>query len=654
MSRFLRRSPCLLFLCLLALVTLAPVARAGDDWLPITPEELKMTSEPKAPGAPAIFLYRQVDRDDQMYHERFYSRIKILTEEGRKYGDVEIPFLKGHGNIKEIQARTVHPDGTSVNFDGKIYEKTIVKAKGVKYLAKTFTLPDVQAGSIIEYRYTREIEEGYVFDSQWLLSEELFTKQARFSLHRSTLYTLETSWPRGLPEGTNPPKDDHSTMRMESQNIPAFQVEDYMPPENEEKYRVDFRYVFTFEKDPVKFWKEEGKRLSRGIETFVNKRKAMERALEEIVTPADTADQKLQKIYARCQKIRNTAFESDKTQQERDREKLKEIQSVEDVWKRGYGNGREITWLFLALARAAGFDARPVLVSTRDQHFFNEQLMNSADLNTNVVLVKLNGKDLFLDPGTAFAPYGLLPWHETGVKGLSLDKEGGEWVTTPYSALTESGVERKAALELDESGSLQGKVTVTFKGLSALWRRIDENEEDAAARKKLLEDEIKGSIPLAAEAELTNDPDWNSSSTALVAEFHLKVPGWASAAGRRTFLPMGLFGGGEKHVFEHASRVYPIYFSYPYEDLDDVTIALPQGLQVGSLPPPKNIDAKQCQYQTEADNRSGALHLSRHFSMNLKLLDTKYYGALRSFYDAVRTGDEQQVILSGSNSAAQN
>src|SRR5271168_2358461 len=37
---------------------------SGDDWQPITPEELKMTSEAKAPGAPAVILYRQIDRDD--------------------------------------------------------------------------------------------------------------------------------------------------------------------------------------------------------------------------------------------------------------------------------------------------------------------------------------------------------------------------------------------------------------------------------------------------------------------------------------------------------------------------------------------------------------------------------------------------------------
>src|SRR5207344_2821443 len=41
------------------------LVQASDDWLPVDTAELKMTAEPKAPGAPAIYLYRQVDRDDK-------------------------------------------------------------------------------------------------------------------------------------------------------------------------------------------------------------------------------------------------------------------------------------------------------------------------------------------------------------------------------------------------------------------------------------------------------------------------------------------------------------------------------------------------------------------------------------------------------------
>src|SRR5438105_9771915 len=122
-----------LFLLALLLAVLGAVrpthpVSAGDEWQPISQEELKMTSVPEAPGAPAVYLYRQVDRDDNTHtpHEYNYARIKILTEEGRKYADVEIPFFKEEGDIHGIKARTIRPDGSSVNFEGKSFNKTIV------------------------------------------------------------------------------------------------------------------------------------------------------------------------------------------------------------------------------------------------------------------------------------------------------------------------------------------------------------------------------------------------------------------------------------------------------------------------------------------------------------------------------------------------
>jgi len=98
-----------------------------------------MTSEPLASGAPAIILWRQVDRDDrgETAHENNFVRIKILKEEGRKYADVEIPFFKSTGNnVVGIKGRTIRPDGSVVEYSGKVFDKSIVKAKGVKYMAK--------------------------------------------------------------------------------------------------------------------------------------------------------------------------------------------------------------------------------------------------------------------------------------------------------------------------------------------------------------------------------------------------------------------------------------------------------------------------------------------------------------------------------------
>jgi len=629
---------------------------AGDEWQPISQEELKMTALPEAPGAPAVYLYRQVDRDDQEAHEYNYLRVKILTEEGRKQGDVEIPFFKEVGNIHSIKARTIRPDGSIANFDGKIYEKTIVKAKGIKYLAKTFTLSDVQVGSIIEYYYMKSWDRGLYFkEAHWILAEELYTRRAKFSLKPIPAFVLRWSWPVGLPQGTNPPKNENGMIHLETQNVPVFQIEDYMPPENELKMRVDFVYSEgNTEKDPGKFWKNEGKSQFQRVEEFVGKRKAMEQAVAQIVAPNDTPEAKLQKIYARVQQMRNTSYEREKTEQEQKREKRKDTNNVEDVWKNGYGSGRQLTWLYLGLVRAAGVEAYPVLVSRRDEYFFNSGYMNPSQLNDNVVLIKSNGKDVYCDPGTIFTPYGLLPWAETAVTGLRLDKEGGSWVTTSLPPGSASLIERKANLKLTETGSLEGKLTVTFSGLEALWRRIEERNEDATNRKKFLEDQVKEYIPVGIEVDLTNKPDWGASSHNLVAEFDLKVPGWASGAGRRALLPVGLFGGPEKHVFEHANRVHPIYFPYPSEKADDLTIELPLGWQVNNLPPPQNLDAKAALYSLKAENNKGTLHLTRQLNMDLLMVDLKLYPTLRNFFQVVRTGDEQQIILQPGGVAAGN
>jgi transglutaminase-like putative cysteine protease len=629
----------------------------ADEWQPISPEELKMTSLPEAPGAPAVILYRQVDRDDNAKtgNEQNYVRIKILTEEGRKYADVEIPFFHDQGNVIAIRGRTVRPDGSVANFDGKTYDKMIVKARGVKYQAKTFTLPDVQVGSIVEYRYAYDMAENYVYDSHWILSNELFTRRAKFSLKPNREFALRWSWPVGLPQGTNAPKQEPSTtiVRMESQNIPAFQVEDFMPPENELKFRVDFEYSEgDLEQDPVKFWRQRGKKLNGQVESFLGKPKSMEQAVAQIVSPSDSPEVKAQKIYARVQQLRNTSYEVEKTDQEQKRAKAKEGGNAEELLKLGYGNGRDITWTYLALVRAAGIEAYPVWVSSRSEYFFNPKLMRSNQLNANLALLKLNGKEVYCDPGTAYVPFGLLPWGETAVTGLKLDKDGGNWVTTTLPGSLQSQIDRKAEMKLLDDGTLAGKVTVTFSGLEAMSRRVEERNEDEAARKKYLEDQLREYIPVGVEADLTNKPEWSNAGRPLVAVYDLKVPGWASAAGHRALLPVGLFSATEKQLFEHANRVHPIYFQFPFEKHDDVTIDLPLGWNVSSVPKELNQDAKAVAYDLKVENDKGTLHLTRLLRCDLLMIEQKLYPTLRAFFQTVRTGDEEQIIVQPGAAAA--
>jgi hypothetical protein len=650
-----------LFLILAAGKFFPSKVAAGIGFQPVSSEELKMTAEPLAPGAPAIILYRQVDRDDngQTSHEDNYVRIKVLTEEGRQYANVELPFVKALDDINNVHGRTIRPDGSIAEFDGKIVEQEVLKSHGLKVLAKTFALPDAEPGAILEYFYTYDYKERWFFESHWILNEDLFTRAARFSLkpyaHAGANLAVRWSW-QNLPPGVSPPNQTpDGVIRLEVHNVPAFQKEDFMPPADELKAHVDFVYDSRIGiQNASDYWKALGKQRDAQLESFVGKHKAMEQAVGQIVSPNDPAELKLRKIYDRVQQIRNTSYELKKTEQERTRDKEKTDENVEDVWKRGYGSGVQLTWLYLAMVRAAGFEAYGCWVSDRRNYFFDPATMQGGKLDANVVLVKLNGSDLYLDPGGEFTPFGLLKWTETGVKGLRLDKDGGTWIQTTLPQSSESRMERVAKLKLSDNGDLQGKLTVTFTGLAAMYYRLDVRHADDIERKKFLEDHVKRQVPVAAEVELTNKPDWQASETPLVAEFNIKIPGWASGAGKRVLIPAGVFTEREKHIFEHVDRIHPIYFEYPYEKSDDVSIELPTGWQVASVPPAQDQQKGVVGYILKVENGKDTLRLTRKLKVDFLLLQVKFYPALRNFFQQVRTADEEQIVLQPGAATASN
>jgi hypothetical protein len=625
---------------------LAAVAAHADDWLPVTPEELHMTEEPKAPRAPAIYLYHQVDRDDASSEESVYVRLKILTDEGRKYGDVEIPFNAEHERVVGIEARTIRPDGTIAPFDGKIYDTPIVKARGVRYVAKTFTLGEVQAGSIVEYRFRRRLSPLYIFDSHWILNDDLFTRHGKYTLVKSQYFSLAWSWPEGLPAGSAPPESKHGRIELETHDVPAFVTEEYMPPEDALKQRVDFVYsVSTRGTDFDHFWAEYSRESYRAVDSFIDHRRAMEKALATIVAPGDSPEAERRKIYDRVQRMRNLNFDARSESDEALRDKANSNHDAADVWDHGYGTGDQLTWLFLALLRVAGMEADPVFVSTRDTYFFNPKTQNAGELNTNVIRVRESGNDLYFDPGSAYVPYGMLPWQETGVTGLILAKSGVTWITTPTPPAADSRIEHKAVLHLTDRGSLEGHVTVTYTGLAAHSERVAERQEDAVGRKRDLEKDLQSDIPVTIEVELVNQPDWESSAPVLVAEFNVTMPGWVTSAGSRWLMPAAVFAGADRQMFTHAERIHPIYFSYPYRQDDDVTITLPPGFTVASTPQGQVLDLKAFVYSLANENTDAGLHQTRQLAVQGTLIPVKFHDSVYRFFQTVRSQDEQQVVV---------
>ena len=76
-----------------------------------------------------------------------------------------------------------------------------------------------------------------------------------------------------------------------------------------------------------------------------------------------------------------------------------------------------------------------------------------------------------------------------------------------------------------------------------------------------------------------------------------------------------------------------------------MTITPASGSQIANLPQSQHIDVKGCAYSTTAENKNGSLFVSRNLTVRMFLMDPKSYGVLHNFFQAVRNGDDQQVVL---------
>lgn len=600
-----------------------------------------MTSVPFAPGAPAVILDWVQWRDDVDMREYEYVRIKILSEEGKKYGDVAVPYIPVLANLDKIEARTTRPDGTVVPFSGKMFEKLIIKTGGVRMLSKTFSLPDVRPGSIIEYRYTLGMRNMLLFGKRFTVQRELPVVREVIQLRPYTAFVNFFGY-RGLPPGKKPEMTgDHYELVLE--NIPAFEEEQYAPPEAEVKPIVNFYYMAEkIELDD--FWKKEGKQLTSSIEDFISGDPApIHNAAAEAIAGAQTADEKLRRLYAVTQKVRNLAYESDKTVAEE--RKLRDNHSAQDVLRNGYGYSGEITRLFIALARSAGFEAHSVRVGSRDDSFFSKKLPVSEQLDAELAVVVVDGKEMVLDPGTPNAPYGIVAWQKGHVPGLKLvKKQDAAWFDTPTLQAADALITRKAVLHI-EGDALKGKMTHVYKGQEALVRRLRNYNDDEAATKKALEEGLKKRFPDGAVINITKMTGMKTADPEVVIEYDVELPNAGSFAGSRALIPISVFHSTDKNPFAPATRRAPVYFQYPFMEEDEVTLEVPAGYAVETMPNPTDIDANVIVYNTRYVNGTTSVTYHRKLMVDSMFVPREQYDKVRTVYSRITSADQEQVVL---------
>jgi len=638
-------------LCWCLVVTLRCYGQRSDDWLPVTSQSLAIREVAADPGAPAVQLYYADFRDDNSRYEFIYRSIKILAEAGRSYANVEIPVRQGY-LLEDLQARTIHPDGTIVPFTGKPYDKLLIHYRDDKITAKSFTFSDVTVGSIVEYKYRLTWDVRF-YDPVWTVQHDLYTLKESFWLRpykgpiRTRTVADETRLSyvySNMPPGVQP-KDTGAGIALDLENMPAFKPEKHMPPENNFIAQVLFFYGGREIESPDVFWRDLGKEWYGKADHFIGNHSEIKTAAAEITGTETDPQQKLRRLYDRVQQIRNLDFERERTRLEDKREDLKPNDTVVDVLNRGYGYRNEIAELFVALARAAGFEVDLLRASDRKRGIFDVKLLSARQLEAEIVRVPINGSLLYLDPGTKYCPFGIITWAYTSTPALKLDKSGGALAVVPTATADKNIIRRVARVHLDAGGSLRGEIIIECKGNAALRRRLDALATDDAGRRQMLEDELLAWLPQGSGVRLKDAQGWDSSQDVLIASFDVEVPRFAASAGKRLLLPANLFRSPQIDGFGPAQRKYPLYFPYTYEELDNVTVQLPGGFSVQNLPDGQDIKLKVTRFITTRSSQGDALVQTRALVINSIYFQPEQYAEIRGFFNRLKAADEEQIVL---------
>jgi hypothetical protein len=624
-----------------------------------TAEELHMTSDPKAPGASAVYLYLEEKTDDAVHFHSYYARIKVLTEKGKELADVHIPYEHGQFQVSAIQGRTIHADGTIVPLTAKPSDLMAFRGGGHQYNEMTFSLPGVEVGSILEYRLQIRYSEDTVSSPVWRIQQACFVHKAHYFFNPafnvgSQVVDKHGQIADGLMYSTRLRSNGQVTRDtlhryiLDVTDIPPLPSGDWLPPLNTIRESVIFYY--THANSGPEFWDSEGKFWARNADHFTAASGVIKKAAEDLVAHGDGDETKARKIYAAVMKVDNRDY----APMSGGSSKVRLNKDASGVWKQQSGTGDEIALLFVALARAAGLKAWPMQVVNRNRAEYEPTYLSTDQFDDYIAIVQIDGKDVYLDPGQKMCAFGALNWKHEIAKGFRMSDKGVSIEETPAGPPKAAGIERIADVTIDDHGAVSGTGRFVLSGQEALYWRQLAMLEDPGELSKDFSEYVGASLPDGVNGTLDKFDGLTAYESDLVATFKLSgVLG--SFTGKRLILPGLLFEARGRHPFVEETREVPVDLHYATRENDEVTYHLPSGMSLDSMPKDPQIEwtsrIKLSMKVTQADT---TVTIKRTFDRASALVDPSLYSTLRYIYQRISTADQQQIVMSRAADAGVN
>ncbi|HEX7315108.1 MAG TPA: DUF3857 domain-containing protein [Pyrinomonadaceae bacterium] len=640
----------LTFILIACVPTAASAGMEKGSWKPLAVSDLGPSAPVVEKDADAEALFWEVFIEETQSFElslKHYVRIKVFNERGRDaQSTVELRY-DDREQIKDIAARVVKPDGTVAELKKEdIFDRTVARMSGLKTRARTFALPGVEPGSIIEYRW-RETRPGNANNLGLFFQRDIPVRSVAY-------YIKPYSGMRYRPINMGDARfeeDKDGYYRLAATNMPAFREEPRMPPE-----RAVRSWVFLYRAEDKKlgaeqYWKDTGRSFHAFFDARMQPDEEVRAAVAGIVGDAKTDAEKLQRLYDYCRaRVKNLGDDaSGLTPDERAR--LKENKSAADTLRRGQGTGGDIDFLFAALARAAGFDARMAFSGNNGDFFFDRSYMHWSFLGSTLIAVRVGDGWQFFSPALTYTPYGMKPWPVEAQDVLITDPKQPLWVRSVAAGPDKSVERRTGRFKLLEDGTLEGDVRIEYTGHLGVEKKEYNDDDSLAEREKTVVDAWKtqmGAEVTDVKVENVTDP-----FKPFAYAFHVRVPAYAQRTGKRLFLQPAFFQKGLGPRFPVATRRHEVYFQHPWSEEDRVEITLPEGYALDNAESPAPFNAGDLSnYEPAAGlSRDGrTLVYTRRFYFGkggdqMLRFPVSSYASLKGYFDEVSKNDGHTIAL---------
>lgn len=609
------------------------------DWLVTPPPIMPYQVMDSFPDEEAVILLKKGNITtgyDGMFVTSFVRMI-ILKESALDEANIKIPFY-AKGGAQNVQ----FPRGRTWNWDGKSFQETSINRKDVhqekiddEVSMISFVLPQVKVGSIIDFQY--DMRKKSPISYNWVFQGEYPTIRNELKFHPHGQMVYRKVFQNGLNLDLLSDNSDKNHWYLE--NIPAAKeeafidnVRDYAPKMMLQLAAYsNMGQIETLLLDWEGFTKDiyERKLLGR----YAKKNKSYDGIVRQLCTSASDNPDKIKRIYDYVQSEISWNGELEAFTENK----------INEIHRAQKGSSCEINLFLTHMIRAAGIEAYPMLLSTRDHGLPIEDFPLMRQFNTIVCYAIVDGKPMVLDAKDPLLPYTQFPEENLNRMGFVIEKENGRWEAIPQAAHTSHAI--MTQLELNEEGVLTGSLRERTEGYLAHDYRI---ALQASSKEEFVNAYQAENLPQGEILDFLIE-DLDTVEQPLIVSMNINSPDFCQQVGEYLYLSPLLMMKWEENPFSQSERIYPIDLRYPVTNSGFMMIQLPDGYQIESVP--KNTSMRLpsnemiFQYAVQHMEAQNMIQVQYQFRINQTLYPPEEYEQLKLMYDAVMARHGEQIVL---------